>query len=75
MYYSTQVPKQPPCPKHGWESTGEVGAPLRTGWRPPPPALPKQAASVISCTFCVLASTFTLFCSVFSFYFAMFSVS
>lgn len=36
VYYSTQVPKQPPCPKHGWESIGEVGAPLRTGWRPRP---------------------------------------
>lgn len=29
VYYSKHVPKQPPCPKHGWESTGEVGVPFR----------------------------------------------
>eukprot|EP00904_Undaria_pinnatifida_P011325 jgi/Undpi1/7322/HiC_scaffold_22.g09795.m1 len=29
VYYSKQVPKQPPCPKHGWESTGEVES---KGW-------------------------------------------
>lgn len=31
VYYSKKVPKQPPCPKHGWESTGEVGVLLARG--------------------------------------------